>query len=224
MVDFVTARRMMVDGQIRTQDVTDLRILTAFGEVPRERFVPAESVDLSYLDRDLPLDAGKPDQPARHLLNPRLLAKMIQALELGPDDRVLDVGCTTGYATAVLARLAGEVIGLEEDEALAATAREVLRDLGCANAKVQTGPLTHGAAAAAAPFAAILIEGAAETVPESLSRQLKDGGRLVCILRRGPVGKAMLYRSVGGDISGRALFDAAAPPLRGFAQPAAFVF
>ena len=223
MVDFASARRMMVDGQIRTNDVTDLRILTAFGEVPRERFVPAGLADLAYLDSDLPLGARTPDRPARHLLHPMVLAKLIQALDLGPQDRVLDVGCATGYSTALLARLAGQVIALEEDAALTTAATEILRDLGCANALVRTGALTSGAPADG-PYDAILIEGAVEVVPESLSAQLKPGGRLVCVLCRGPAGKAMLYRSLAGDASGRPLFDAAAPLLWGFTRPPAFVF
>ena len=223
MVDFASARRMMVDGQIRTSDVTDLRVLTAFGEVPRERFVPAGKIDLAYLDRDLRVGGGTPDRPPRHLLKPMVVAKLIHALDLGPQDRVLDVGCASGYSTAILARLAGQVIAVEEDAALAEAAAEILRGLGCANAVVRTGPLKDGAAADG-PYDAILIEGAVEVVPESLCAQLKDGGRLVGILRHGPMGKAMLYRSVAGEVSGRPLFDAGAPLLPGFARPAAFVF
>jgi len=223
MVAFASARRMMVDGQIRTNDVTDLRILTAFGEVPREAFVPANKADLAYLDRDLPVGGEGPDRPLRYLLKPMVLAKLIHALDLGASDRVLDVGCVTGYAAAVLARLAGQIVAVEEDPALAESATQKLHALGCANVLVRTGPLSAGAPADG-PYDAILLEGAVELVPESLCAQLRHGGRLACILRRGPIGKAMLYRSVAGDISGRPLFDAAAPLLPGFVQPPVFVF
>src|SRR5262245_57987814 len=119
MTDFATARRHMVDGQVRTADVTDLRILTAMLEIPRERFVPSASADLACLDLDLPVGASG----SRRLLKPMVFAKLIQAADLSSDDRVLDVGCTTGYGAAVLARIAGHVVALEQDADLAQTAR-----------------------------------------------------------------------------------------------------
>jgi protein-L-isoaspartate(D-aspartate) O-methyltransferase len=218
MTDFATARRMMVDGQVRTADVTDLRLLGAMFDLPRERFCPDDKASLAYLDLDLPVSA--PGQPVRRLLKPRVLAKMIHAATIADSDRVLDVGCATGYGTALLARLAGFVVGLEEDPALARQAAEAVT---AANAKVVTGPLARGLAAEG-PYDVILLEGAAELVPPVLFEQLKDGGRLICVLGRGPDSRAMLYRRTDGDYSGRPVFDAAAGLLPGFAKPAEFVF
>ena len=120
MIDFAAARRMMVDGQVRTSDVTDLRLIAAMLEVPRERFVPAAKAALAYLDLDLPVKEGEAGAPVRRLLKPMVLAKLIQAAEIGAGDHVLDVGCATGYSSAVLARLAGSVVALEQDAAFGA--------------------------------------------------------------------------------------------------------
>jgi len=216
MTDFAAARRMMVDGQVRTADVTDLRILAAMFDLPRERFFPEDKASLAYLDLDVPVSA--PGQPVRRLLKPMVLAKLIQAAAVSPDDRVLDVGCATGYGTALLSHLAGVVIGLEEDAGLA-------RQAAAANpgSRIVTGPLSRGCPADG-PFDVIVLEGAVDQVAPALFDQLKEGGRLVCVLGRGGDGKAMLYRRIEGDLSGRAVFDAAAAPLPGFAKPAAFVF
>jgi protein-L-isoaspartate(D-aspartate) O-methyltransferase len=219
MTDFAAARRMMVDGQVRTSDVTDLSLIAAMLEIPRERFVPADQVALAYLDRDLPL-AGA---PLRCLLKPMVLAQLIQAAEIGTSDRVLDVGCATGYGAAVLARLAGSVIALEGDAALARRAVENLGEIGAANVTVETGPLAEGWQAGA-PYDAILLEGSFEIEPKMLLRQLKDGGRLVGVRGRGGDAKAVVYRGVGLQTSGRAVFDATAPLLPGFAASPAFVF
>lgn len=220
MVDFAEARRMMVDGQIRTSDVTDTRILVAFGEIPRERFVPPPLADLAYLDKDLRISDG--EQP-RYLLKPMVLARLIQALDLGSRDKVLDVACGTGYSGAIMAKLAGHVVGLDSDPALTKAAARALQELGVANASFTTGPLPAGAPAEA-PYDAILINGKVERPSETILDQLAHGGRLVCVVRHGPIGRATLYRSVGGDVSGRALFDAAAPVLPEFTTPPAFVF
>jgi len=223
MTDFATTRRMMVDGQVHTSDVTDPRILAAMLELPRERFVPQDKAGLAYLDLDLPVTQARPGQTARCLLKPMVLAKMVQATALTADDHVLDVGCATGYSSALLARLAGSVIALEEDEALARLARDNLAAVGPANVTVATGPLTQGWQGSA-PYDVIFINGASEIVPQTLARQLKEGGRLVAVLGRAPTGQAMVYRCVGGEISGWPIFDAAAPLLPGFAAPPAFVF
>ena len=221
MTDFAAARRMMVDGQVRTSDVTDPRIIAAMLEVPRERFVPERSAALAYLDLDLPATDG--GASVRCLLKPMVLAKLIQAAEIGRDARVLDVACGSGYSSAVLARLARSVVALEDDPALAAHAGATLASLGCANVEVVTGPLPDGWQAGA-PYDAILLNGAAEVAPTGLLRQLREGGRLVGVAGRGPGSKAMLYVSTGGQPSALPIFDAAAPQLPSFAAPAVFVF
>jgi protein-L-isoaspartate(D-aspartate) O-methyltransferase len=218
MTDFAAARRNMVDGQVRTADVTDLRVISAMLEVPREQFVAPAMAGLAYLDLDVPVGAGA---SSRRLIKPMVLARLIQAADLSATDRVLDVGCVTGYAAALLARIAGEVLALEQDAALAEVARAALSALP--NVSVAGGVLTEGWPQAA-PYDAILLEGATELAPETLLRQLKDGGRLVCVLGAGPGAKAMLYRRSGGEVGGRPLFDAVAPVLPGFVKPPEFAF
>jgi protein-L-isoaspartate(D-aspartate) O-methyltransferase len=223
MTDFATARRMMVDGQVRTSDVTDLRIIAAMLDLPRERFVSAATAPLAYLDLDVPVAPATAGEPVRRLLKPMVLAKLVQAAAVEADDHVLDVGCATGYSSALLARLARSVVALEQDPALVRLARETLAAVGASNVTVEAGPLTAGWPAAA-PYDVILLNGATEIVPDALCRQLKDGGRLVAVVGGAPGGRAMLYRLVVGDVSGRPIFDAAAPLLPGFAAPPAFVF
>jgi protein-L-isoaspartate(D-aspartate) O-methyltransferase len=217
MTDSAAARRMMVDGQVRTADVTDLRILAAMLELPRERFFPDDKAQLAYLDLDVAVSA--PGQPVRRLLKPMVLAKLLQAADIAETERVLDIGCATGYGTALLTRLAGAVIGLEEDAGLA---RQATAAVG-GNARIVTGPLSRGCPGEG-PFDVILLEGAVEVVPPALFAQLSPGGRLVCVLSRGAGGKAMLYRRIDDDVSGRPVFDASAGALPGFAMPAEFVF
>jgi protein-L-isoaspartate(D-aspartate) O-methyltransferase len=219
MVDFAQARRTMVDSQVRPSDVTDLRLIAAMLDVPREQFVPAARRAIAYLDMDVPVDG----QGGRALLNPMVLAKLLAAAGVAEGDRVLDVGCATGYSTAVLAKLAGHVVALEDDVALARIAGETLAASGVANVSVVSGPL-HDGWQREAPYDVIVVEGASEVVPSALLAQLKDGGRLVGVIGSGPMGKATLYRASGSSVTGHTLFDAAAPLLPGFARPAAFVF
>ena len=218
MRDFAAARRMMVDGQVRTADVTDLRLIAAMQEIPRERFVPAEQVPLAYLDLDLPIGQGA---DARRLLKPMVLAKLIQAADVAETDRVLDVACGTGYSSAVLARLAASVVGLEQQTAHAKSARDLLH--GTRNVEFAVGPLAGGHPTSA-PYDVILINGACEIEPRALLHQLKNGGRLVCVYSRGPAGKAMLWRRSGDAFGERVIFDATAPVLPGFVKPPAFAF
>jgi protein-L-isoaspartate(D-aspartate) O-methyltransferase len=220
MTDFAAARRMMVDCQVRPSDVTDLRLLAAMLDVPRERFVPADKVPLAYMDLDVPVGEGA--QP-RRLLKPMVLAKLLQAAAIDESSRVLDVGCATGYSSAVLAHLAGSVTALEQDPGLARTAAQTLTALGAGNVTVVQGPLSAGWPGGA-PYDVIVLNGATEVRPEALLHQLKDGGRLVCVQGRPPASKAMLYRAFDHEISGRAVFDASAPLLPGFAAAPAFAF
>ncbi len=217
MTDFAIARRMMVDGQVRPADVTDLRLLAALQDVPRESFVPASMAKLAYLD----LDVAASESGSRRLLKPMVLAKLLQAAEILETDRVLDVGGASGYSGAVLSNLAGEVVVLEEDANLARRAADSLN--GLRHVTVVTGSLTAGWPTGA-PYDVVVVNGAVESPPQPLLAQLKDGGRLVCVLGSGPAGKATLYRRSGGEVGSRALFDAHAPLLAGFAKPAAFAF
>jgi protein-L-isoaspartate(D-aspartate) O-methyltransferase len=221
MIDFAATRRMMVDGQVRTSDVTDLRLIAAMLAIPRERFVPAGKADLAYLDLDLPVTETPGKE--RCLLKPMVLAKLLQAADVAETDHVLVVGCTTGYSAAVLARLARSVVALEQDAALVALARENLLAVGASNATVVSGPLTAGWASGG-PYDVILLDGASEIAPKALFEELKAGGRLVGVVGRPPSSKAMLYRSTGDEASGRPVFDATAPLLPGFVEPPAFVF
>jgi protein-L-isoaspartate(D-aspartate) O-methyltransferase len=144
MIDFAEARRMMVEGQVHTYDVTDLRILAAMLQIPREHFVPEEKQAVAYLDSDLAVANGR---APRYLLKPAVLARLIQEAEVASSDRVLDVGCATGYSSAILGKLAASVIALEEDSRQASIAKEKLAAIGATNVTVIAGPLPGGAPA-----------------------------------------------------------------------------
>jgi protein-L-isoaspartate(D-aspartate) O-methyltransferase len=223
MIDFATARRMMVDGQVRPNDVTDSRILGAMLETPRERFLPPAKASLAYLDYDLPILDGPDGRPRRRMLKPMLFGKMMQAVGLRETDTVLDVGCGTGYSSAIIAQLARVVVALEEEAALALAAKENLYALGITNVSVETGPLAVGYPARA-PYDVIFLQGATEVEPQALLAQLRDGGRLVCVRERGALGTVVLYRRAGDDVSGLPSFDATASVLPGFTAAPAFVF
>jgi protein-L-isoaspartate(D-aspartate) O-methyltransferase len=214
MLDFAAARRNMVEGQVRPADVTDLRVVAAMLDVPRERFVP--TAELAYLDIDIPLAEGG---QARRMLKPVVIGRLLQALAPMPQERALDVGGGTGYSAALLARLAGEVIALEDELALV---KQAQKNLG-SSVKVVAGPLNLGWPGGG-PYDVILLNGATELVPASLFSQLKDGGRLACVLGTGRAGRAMLYLRSGSEVGGRPLFDAAAPLLPGFAKTPEFTF
>jgi protein-L-isoaspartate(D-aspartate) O-methyltransferase len=233
MVDFRAVRRAMVDGQVRTNDVTNLDLIDAMLDIPREAFVPEHLAALAYLDRDLELqaDGGAP----RYLLKPAATARVVQAGNIRATDRVLVVGSATGYSAAVVSRLASAVVALEENPALADAARNTLRRLGFGTVAPVIGRLVDGWPAAA-PFDVILVEGGVEIMPDALFAQLSEGGRLVAVMYggagggpgegpiQGQVGKATLFRSIRGEVGGRPLFDCAAPLLPGFEKAPAFVF
>jgi protein-L-isoaspartate(D-aspartate) O-methyltransferase len=217
MVDFATARRRMVDNQLRTSNVTDRRILTAMDEVPRERFVPEARQAIAYADTAHTLASG------RSLAAPAPFARLVQLAEVGPSDTVLDIGAGTGYTTAVLARLAAQVTGVESDPALAARGRELLADLGVANAGIVEGPL-DGAGQLTDGFDVIIVEGAVTARPESLFPLLRDGGRLVALLQRNGAGVAHVFIRSGSDVTTRAEFNSALPPLSMTPRDVSFVF
>lgn len=223
MQNFAAARTKMVDNQLRTQSVTDYDVLAAMGDVPREQFVPPASRSLAYIDSDLEVSAAGPNSPARYLMEPAPLGRLLQLAEVGKADVVLVVGCVTGYSAAVLARLANSVVALEQDTGLAAKASETLTELGVDNVAVVTGSLEAGYASEA-PYDVIFVDGAVEVVPAALLDQLKDGGRLVAVVGYGRSAAATLFRRSGSDIGSHVAFDADVQPLPGFSRPKAFVF
>ena len=238
MTDYHIARKNMVDNQIRPSDVTDRRILQAMLDIPREHFVPAESRGLSYIDIDLPV-YRRPDGYVRYMMQPRVLARLLQAADISPTDLVLDIGCTTGYSAALLAKLADSVVGLEEDADLADRASKLLTELELDNAPVVSGPLTDGYPSEG-PYDVIIIEGGVPFVPDQLLDQLHEGGRLLTVIQApdstiAPLplpgrtvntrpGKATLFQNINGAIARLTLFDATAMPLPGFAVKPEFVF
>ncbi|MFP6735481.1 MAG: protein-L-isoaspartate O-methyltransferase [Rhodospirillales bacterium] len=217
-MDFAAARRNMVESQIRTNRVTDERIVAALGEIPRELFVGEDRAAIAYVDEALTLGGG------RYLMEPMAFAMLLQAAEIGGDDVVLDIGCATGYSSAVLARFAGTVVALEEDTGFAARATELLAELKIDNVAVMEGALTAGHAGQA-PYNAIVISGAVAEVPEVIIGQLADGGRLVFIeASEDGLGRGFLIGKYGESISRRHIFDAGSPILPGFERRPAFSF
>ncbi|PLT84914.1 protein-L-isoaspartate O-methyltransferase [Sinorhizobium medicae] len=219
-MNFEAARIKMVDNQIRTTDVTSHSVLSAFLSVPREEFVPAKMRELAYIDTDVELVGGV--QP-RYLMEPSPLAKLLQLAEISKSDLVLEIGCGTGYASALLSLLAGSVVALESDEALAATATATLSRLGYDNVAVVSGDLTKGYAAEA-PYDVIFVNGAVEIITAELFEQLRDGGRLVTVEGFGNASRAKLYARESGMTSERADFNTAVKPLPGFLLERSFVF
>ena len=220
MADTTTQRINMVDSQVRPSDVTDRRIPRAMLDVPREVFVPAAQRSLAY--RDDPVKVSEGPNGGRHLMAPRVLSKMLQHLEVAEGDSVLDIGCATGYAAAVLSRLAKAVTALEVDAALAQRAVSNLATVGASNVTVETGSLLEGWPAGA-PYDAILLEGSIAHLPLNLLDQLKDGGRLVTVIFERGIGKVALWRRYGMQFDHRTLFDAGVAPLPGFDRPVEFV-
>lgn len=220
MSQFANARRTMLDNQIRTADVTELRLLAALGEVPRERFVPADLRPLAYTDHVLRLTDGA---PGRWLMTGASLGKLIQLAEIVPSDKVLVIGSGSGYSVAVMAALAASVVGLEEDEALVASSTDVIASLAIANASIVKGALTAGHASAA-PYDVIFIEGAIDELPTAIANQLAEGGRLIAVEGRGGYAVARVYLKSGGLVTGRNAFNCAAKPLPGFERTPEFVF
>ena len=209
-MDFSLARHNMVENQIRTNRVTDARVLEALEQVPRELFVPESLRGIAYVDEDIDLGGG------RRMLEPMVFARMLQSAEIRPSEVVLDIGCGTGYSAAVLARLATTVVALESERSLAQRAASLLAELGADNVALVEGPLTEGDKAHG-PYDVIMIEGAVSQVPDSLRGQLADRGRLLAVSKPpGKIGQATLTLRVGDSLSVRPLFEAKGSLLPGF--------
>ncbi|MEZ5832993.1 MAG: protein-L-isoaspartate O-methyltransferase [Dongiaceae bacterium] len=215
-MDYAIARQHMVDSQVRTNRVTDERLIDAIRSLPRERFVPERARARAYLDDDVEI------APGRYLMEPMVTARLIQAAEAKPDDIALVVGAGTGYAAALLSRLVNTVVALESDAALAQRAGTVLADLAIDNAIVVDGALSAGCSKHA-PYNILYLDGSVEQVPATLTKQLADGGRMVGVLMDRGVGRATLWMKSGDALSHRILFDANVAPLPGFAAQAHFV-
>ncbi len=215
MSNYAARRTMMVDTQVRPSDVTKFPIIDAMLAVPREVFVPANLREAAYVGENLDIGGG------RTLLEPRTLAKMLDALDIQRHHVVLDVGCGLGYSTAILARMSEFVIGLEDDEARAEEAQSLLSEHGVDNAAVMTGALTNGSAKSG-PYDIILVQGAVEEVPEALLEQLREGGRIACVFAEDALGVVRIGHKIDGQVNWRFAFNAGAPVLPGFHKPAAF--
>jgi protein-L-isoaspartate(D-aspartate) O-methyltransferase len=227
MADFALQRLAMVESQIRPNEVTDRRVIAAMRALPRERFVPPRLRDVAYSDEALEVFPSVDGAPPRFLLAPMVLARLVQLASVEPHETVLDVGCATGYSTAVLAGLGKSVIGLEAEPELANAAKCALTELDIANTAIVTGALAEGHPAGG-PYDVILLNGSVTEVPASLLVQLKEDGRLVTVIGRTAnnpsQGKAYLFVKVAGEASGVPHFDAGARPLPDFAPEPGFTF
>ncbi|APX11961.1 protein-L-isoaspartate O-methyltransferase family protein [Tateyamaria omphalii] len=215
MPDFSTRRTMMVDTQVRPSDVTKFPIIDAMLSVKREDFVPAALRETAYLGENLDLDDG------RVILEPRTLAKMLDALDISPDELVLDVGAALGYSAAVIAHMAQAVVALEDNETMSSEAQDALMSASIDNVITHVEPLKDGAAEHG-PYDVIVIEGGVAHVPDALLAQLKDGGRIACLFMDGALGEVRVGYKTDGAVSWRRAFNAGAPVLPGFEKHNAF--
>lgn len=215
MSSFAQRRVMMVDTQVRPSDVTQFPIIDAMLSVPREIFVPADKKETAYMDGNLSLAEG------RVLLEPRTMGKMLEVLNIQPDELVLDVGAGLGYSSAVLAQLGQTVVALEEDTDMASDAQDTLSAEGIDNVAVIEGALCEGAAKHG-PYDVIVVQGAVETVPAALTEQLKDGGRIACLFQDNALGQVKVGYKTGTQVSWRFAFNAGAPILPGFEKDHSF--
>ncbi|MDH7795260.1 MULTISPECIES: protein-L-isoaspartate O-methyltransferase [unclassified Beijerinckia] len=216
-------RQTMVDCQLRTFDITNREVLAAALEVPREVFVPGVAAAVVYSDRMLDIPGGQ----GRAMPAPMIVARLLQAADLKPQDKVLVVSSGTGYTAALVSRLAGTVVALDSEAALTAAATANFARIGAGNVQAVTGALADGVAAQA-PYDVIIVDGALEAEPEALFGQLGEGGRLYAVVlpegAAGWRGKATVFEKNSGRIGSRTLFDAAAKPLDAFRRKAVFSF
>ncbi|KAA1176718.1 protein-L-isoaspartate O-methyltransferase [Rhizobium tropici] len=222
-MDFEAARVKMVENQIRTTDVTSHSVLNAFLTVPRENFVPEKSKLLAYIDNDIEIAAATAGKPARFLMEASPLAKLLQLGVITKQDKVLDVGCGTGYVAAILSLLAEKVVALESDEELAAQAKANIAALGYDNVTVVTGDLEKGHTGNA-PYDVIFIDGSIEQLPQGLLDQLGEDGRLITVIGYGHAARATVFMRERGVFSENVFFNASIKPLPGFAKAKEFVF
>ena len=215
MTDYSARRTMMVDTQVRPADVTKFPIIDAMLAVAREAFVPRHLREAAYVGENIDLGGG------RVVLEPRTLAKMLDALDIRSNELVLDLGCGLGYSSAVAARMAEAVVAVEENEDLAEEARSILSERGADNVIVHEGPLAEGAAEHG-PYDVIMIQGAVDELPETITDQLKEGGRMACLFAEGRLGAVRVGYKVDGAMNWRFDFNAGAPVLPGFERQEAF--
>jgi len=215
MADYAARRATMVDTQIRPSDVTKFPVIEAMLDIPREAFVPDDLREVAYADKDVPLGGG------RVVLAPRTLAKMLDALDIGPEELVLDIGCGLGYSSAVIAHMAEAVIAVEENAEMADEAQRLLSENGVDNVAVVAGPLAEGAAKHG-PYDVIVIEGGVEDVPPALLDQLKEDGRIAAIFMEEELGTCKIGVKAEGVVSWRFAFNASAPVLPGFEKAREF--
>ncbi|MEP3296396.1 MAG: protein-L-isoaspartate O-methyltransferase [Pseudoruegeria sp.] len=215
MPNFESRRTTMVDTQVRPSDVTKFPIIEAMLSVPRELFVPRALTEAAYIGENLEF------APGRVLLEPRTLAKMLDALDIQSTEVVLDVGCGQGYSSALIARIADAVIGIEQDADQIQEGENVLTDLGVDNVVMLERSLVEGAAKHG-PYDVITVQGAVETIPTELLDQLKEGGRIGCLFRTGELGELKIGYKVNGVLTWRLICHASAPVLPGFEAKRAF--
>lgn len=215
MTDYDQRRTMMVDTQVRPSDVTKFPIIDAMLSIPREAFVPDGLREAAYVGENL--DIGDD----RVLLEPRTLAKMLDALDIQSQHVVLDLGCGLGYSTAIIGRMAEFVVAVEDESGRADEAQATLSQHGIDNAAVMTGPLAEGAAKSG-PYDVIIVQGAVENVPAALIAQLREGGKIACIFAEGALGVVRIGHKIDGVMNWRFAFNAGAPVLSGFQKERSF--
>ncbi|MDG2056745.1 MAG: protein-L-isoaspartate O-methyltransferase [Tateyamaria sp.] len=215
MTDFSARRTMMVDTQVRPSDVTKFPIIEAMLSVPREDFVPASQREAAYMGENIELSDN------RVILEPRTLAKMLDVLDIGQDELVLDIGAGYGYSSAVIAHMAQAVVALEEDNAMVEEAKDALVAANADNVVIEHGSLFAGAAEHG-PYDVIIIQGGVSHLPQAIISQLKEGGRIACLFMEDALGEVRIGYKMDEHISWRRSFNAGAPVLNGFERHIGF--
>lgn len=215
MTDFAARRTVMVDTQVRPNDVTKFPVIDAMLAVPREDFVPNDKRETAYVGENIDLGRG------RVVLEPRTLAKMLDALDIQPDELVMDIGAGLGYSAAVISRMAQAVVAVEEDDGMATEAQAALSAAEADNVILHVGPLAEGAAQHG-PYDVVVLQGAVAHLPDAIADQIKEGGRILCLFDEGRLGVARIGYKIDGALNWRHAFNAGAPVLPGFERHKAF--